>query len=1350
MLSPATFYILLIILLLLVIGLVFLYLVIRRARQHAGQRAAEAELVAADEREAEQPDELSSYASGIGLRRSFSRAEKRINAYASGTGARYKVPWYLMIGEAQSGKTTLLGNTGLNLLFDVPKERAGGKQAVNWFFFDQGIVLDVAGDFVLKADGQTSDGKGWHSLTRLLQRSRPERPLDGIILTIPSSDLMGEPNPSAEGKLRLEQKAHRLYKKLLAAQKTLGINFPVYVLITKCDRITGFKSLCAEIPERRNEIFGWSSPYTREIAYRAEWVTEAFQNLYRYLFQLQIEVFAERDEVRNSDELFMLPSAMRAMRVPLQLYLDHIFKESAYHDPFFLRGIYFCGDSSAGTDAPDASLVHSPTEPEIDWLMPPPNPSRVLAPEQTSPTGRKPAFVGHLFERKIFQEELLARPINRTMLSRNRTVLAAQLLSLLIPLIGVIGILLTYPGLQKDEGAFHKFLKEEENDLQALKAEEETGIKGKDFQTREADLFEAMSGMDAKGLRSPFIPTSWFSEINYQSRESLVSAYQYLIFESLRRELDCRAENNLPLPSSGPCYATLADVTDQPKPPNCAFEADPASAHISTFIESLAKLIEHRKLYDKIIKEDTGDAADMSKLLVYLGHAPLPAVLDKRSNSLLMQALSKSQGVALQFSDDDVYARGECRVKEMIQEIYDKTFENKSVSYDYLGDIGKAEALLSRPENTWLATRTFDDEGAAFYRRTISSALRELKRALNDLSNQRFMPRATEPDTPPEPEEPLRQHGTRRMILWDTESLQQAIALYKDYANYVSRASYQNTNTLDYKVKQAARDALVKKLGGLIRQARRIQPPQRIVGESASRASLDIEIANFKRAQPLLSQLLEICDTLGCDTPGKDPSLRTTLIAQTNSLMRAIDNEFTDEDFYATAQWDFSRWEMDQSFHSYTLFGAGNPDELEVYLADQRNDIAALGTQYAAPVLNFMSAQGIQLQRRGRSVNWNALLVQLDKYDNQKPGNTVAVLENFIRVEMNKVNSDNCPAILGDSTSQYGDYFLQVRNELRQSLYVRCEQLAGVRIARDEQRARMQIENQFDENLRSYARIEKSFNNNLAGRFPFSEVPQTAPFAEADPEAINEFFQLLQTNKATAMTALQQCPQYGISPKEALAFMGEMEEVQLFFASFLQKKPLYPLFDFNLKFRVNENEQRVAMGANQIIDWEFTVGKKRFRYLDGPATGNWGYTDPLVLTLRWAKDAPTIPLPKDSTLPRLKVNEKTVTLTYNNNWSLLLLLLKNKGAGSDFDQGVDIEPYTLRFEVPIAPNPALPNAILQAQPPRLLPSEAVFYISLSLVAPSQKDPLIVPQTFPKSAPRLTNRDRSSYRNSVQE
>src|SRR5436305_6938626 len=281
MFSSPGIYILLVVLL-LIVGIIFLYVVIKKARRSP----APSETALVEASGGGDPAQVSLNASTVSLKLSFSRAMRHIRAY--GKGSRYRIPWYLMIGETHSGKTTLLSNTGIELLSNAPDEQQTGvKQGLNWFFFNQGIVLDVAGDLVLRADGATSDVGSWNYLTKLLRRYRPQRPLDGIILAIPCSDLMGMASQSPEFKLKLERKAQALYSKLVDAQKRLGLSLPVYVIITKCDEVTGFKSLCHEIPEHRDEMFGWSSPYTREIAYRAEWVTEAFQSLHNYLFQLQ-------------------------------------------------------------------------------------------------------------------------------------------------------------------------------------------------------------------------------------------------------------------------------------------------------------------------------------------------------------------------------------------------------------------------------------------------------------------------------------------------------------------------------------------------------------------------------------------------------------------------------------------------------------------------------------------------------------------------------------------------------------------------------------------------------------------------------------------------------------------------------------------------------------------------------------------------------------------------------------------------------------------------------------------------------------------------------------------------------
>lgn len=1320
MLSRPGIYILLVVLLLL-LGIIFLYVIIKKARR--APAAPEAAPGAADGK----PPELSLNASGVGLKLSFSKALRRIRSY--GKGARYRIPWYLMIGEADSGKTTLLSETGMELLFDAPDEQQTGvKQGLNWFFFDQGIVLDVAGDFVLRADGATSNVKGWNYLLKLLKRYRSERPLDGIILAIPCSDLLGGSNQTPEFKLRLEQKAQLLYGKLVDAQQRLGLSLPVYVLVTKCDEVTGFQSLCHEISDRRDEMFGWSSPYTREIAYRAEWVTEAFQNVHSYLFQLQIEIFAERDRIMKSDEFFMLPSEMRLMRAPLQIYLDQIFKESAYHDPFFLRGIYFCGDGAGETPAASAAVVKT-AAPEIDWRLTPPATAQAIIVKTAStpapPPEPKHAFLEHLFERKIFQEELLARPLGRTTLSRNRLVLAAQVLSLAIPLIGVIGILATYPSLKERESTFYTYVAREEQNLKTIKAEKESGFIADQSRNRESQLFEAMQNMNGKSLMSPFIPGSWFSHVKEQSDNSISSAYQFEIYDNLRLRLDCRTESKLTaLPSSSTCYATIG-VNSEMVLSKCAVENDYSSKSIHTFIESLDELIQNRARYNRFIRDEAGDLDDLNYLLRYFDHAPVPANFDLH-NSLFTQALRMSERPLLRSSDQSVYDRGACKVQGMIQEIYDRTFKNRSVSYDYLGDITKTEILLARPENAWLANRDFEPP-SPFAPLSFAAGVSELKRALNDLAKENFMSREGTPlpDTS-SGTQPEYSHQSYSALVWDKATLQQALDLYKEYDAFVRNNSYNRRDTLDSKVKQAALNAFRQKFAAFISRAPRRQLPQPLPGESARRASLRLEIKSLLDAQDLLSKLLDISRT-----PGLDVGLRNMVINQTASLMKRIDEEFYAGGFYATTRDEFAWWTLETTFHSYTAFGASNADELEVYLATQRESIAELARQYAAPVLGFTSAQNISLRS---SVNWKEIQEQLDKYDAKKPGSTVAVLENFIRVEMDKVKLENCSAIVNSSSLQPLDYFIRVRNSLRQPFYVRCQELAEAeservrRLALDAERiAREKKEDEFYNGLASYTQIQDAFNRTLAGKFPFSTLPQGEPFEEATPDDINAFFKVLADNKDAARSILKEAPTYNIQPQAALDFLDQMEAVGMFFNAYLIKKQLSPAFNFNLRFRVK------VSGVNQVIDWTFDVGTKRFRYRDINPAGVWGYGEPLSLSLRWANDSPTIPVSKFDPLSHMRLEGQTLKLTYSNNWSLLLLLLQYRLVG------VDIEPYTLRIEVPTQPNAKLSNKLQQAQLPTLRAPSAEVFMGVSLTAPDKKDPLFLPDVFPTRAPQLTNR-----------
>ncbi|HVI71313.1 MAG TPA: type VI secretion protein IcmF/TssM N-terminal domain-containing protein, partial [Pyrinomonadaceae bacterium] len=267
MTAPTVLLILIAIFLLLAGTAVFLYLVIRRSRKISFTAAK------AEPEKKESGTEFLQFASDLELRTSFRRALQTLKTYVTGRDFRYRAPWYVLAGESKSGKTSLLESNGL----DIPvNELIEKNRRLNWYCFDQAVVIDVAGDFVLRSDG-TANHRGWNTILRLLQKHRPQRPLDGLVLTIPCTDLTVEGELDHERRNILEQKANCLYKKLWQAQKILGMRLPVYILITKCDEITGFTSFCRQLPEKlRTQMFGWSNPASLETAYKPELLTEAF------------------------------------------------------------------------------------------------------------------------------------------------------------------------------------------------------------------------------------------------------------------------------------------------------------------------------------------------------------------------------------------------------------------------------------------------------------------------------------------------------------------------------------------------------------------------------------------------------------------------------------------------------------------------------------------------------------------------------------------------------------------------------------------------------------------------------------------------------------------------------------------------------------------------------------------------------------------------------------------------------------------------------------------------------------------------------------------------------------------
>ncbi len=156
----------------------------------------------------------------------------------------YQLPWYVIIGAPGAGKTTALVNSGLNFpLADrfgkVALRGVGGTRNCDWWFTDDAVLLDTAGRYTTHESDPTGDEDEWKGFLGLLSKYRGRQPINGAMLTVSVEDLLG-----ASDSERV-QHAAVLRRRLQELREQLGIQFPVYVLVTKTDLLSGFEEYFA-------------------------------------------------------------------------------------------------------------------------------------------------------------------------------------------------------------------------------------------------------------------------------------------------------------------------------------------------------------------------------------------------------------------------------------------------------------------------------------------------------------------------------------------------------------------------------------------------------------------------------------------------------------------------------------------------------------------------------------------------------------------------------------------------------------------------------------------------------------------------------------------------------------------------------------------------------------------------------------------------------------------------------------------------------------------------------------------------------------------------------------------------
>ncbi len=1288
---------------------------------------------------------------------------------------KYQLPWYLLIGAENSGKTTLMEGADLNL--PVGQQDFGihhGNPECRWWFLNRGVILDIRGDLLLRKTTPHSDEKGWRSLLVLLSRYRAARPLNGILLTIPATELYGRQQLTMD---TLSSRAEYLAQKLLAAQNGLGLRVPIYILITKTDIIPGFQSFCTEIPTRnRHNMLGWSSPYTLSTAYTHTWVEDAFSSIQENLSHVRLEIFAEGGATATADGVFVFPSELMTIKNNLGIYLGHLFKSDTYQQALCLRGIYFCGDSGItplrileeDEEAKEDLVLRAKSEnskPEVDSSA-----NLELMAVATEPSKRKIFFIEDLITEKIFHEPGVASPQPHKLLSINRILNVAKIAMAVFILLGSYGLFHAYDKFVRSRdyimpvlGKMNSLL----HDLHNLRLDQ-PDHSNELFDVYARELIEMMEQLQQTQFFSFFVPASWFSPLHEDLHKTLKISYQQVIIRTIYIDLLLKARDllhlrpatqdqstsigQLLLPLATPEYqlfrryvegmVTLQEKIDKfnnlKTAPNYRDLNDLVAY---TFGAQLPKqFIDHYHRFQDLLSNSVFPPIDLKpyqqmaqETLMVLYHHFLEALfavhtpysLSGRLNGLLQQ-LSQQNNQRLpdaQFLRQFSMELGQVlpTLGEVGQNWLDKDFFNPDKEFDALLDKIDAFPLFGKP-----LTQTLVDETAVgFY--TLKQQLRPLNQLLSD-----------HPTVPSSPSSYSASQGLFAL----SKSLN---ALFSE--PYMVAPTGRSFTPLpppgkiiywDGKLIQLAYD-MCKRFDDFVMKQISAFPPLlhenlKLIARQSLQANIIDLVArsqSFVDVPTNLSQGLaaeEVLRSKIADVREAAPKFAKLLEILNQDSVGFSFVELRDL-LASTSYWLLSQVEImlqnltpyamhDTTFNwwdgeagaALTGYSANDLEDLKTYLALQRQQMQNMALDYAKPLVTFLTAP-VLVEAEG------------DKTLLNRWRRIIEQLEAYAKKQPgNSINVLEDFIIKSLNTYNLNTIFSAVSlAEIQQPsgdyFLEIVRQLKKAALSRAEvKRRQLSIEH--------YKELARYFNQNLKNKFPFVGSNLSLSMAEADPEDIRTFFRKYDEFGGSVKEIINQVYQLGTAALPAVEFLQKMQVLKEFFQNYLQGQGEgdLPTFEFNMDFRANRARES---GGDLIVDWSFKPDEDTSIHRnDKQRTGRWIYGNPIQVSFRWPFiESLAIKPVKDPTQPLLSIEGQTATFTFAGHWSLFWLLRLHLAHKGEYVIPQDPNPHMLKFVIPTGAY-----------------TKAIVYNLVTLMVPSSNPKIsgkiVRVPVFPTSAPPL--------------
>lgn len=1220
-----------------------------------------------------------------------------VQLLSGGHEKRYNLPTYLLLSGGETKPDS-------DMLFELEAMLGKKEQRLlqnkdgsdSWFLFKQGCVVHHE---------QTQQ------IISELKQFRPERPIDGIIITLPVQKIKGL------DQFELENWATELYQKVWRTQQNVGFILPVYVLITEAEQLQGFGAYWQQdrIKRYQHQQFGWANPYNDAQPYQPGWIAEAVGTVANQIRSSQMAIInndKELDKPKPTQAL-LLANSMEGLEGPLTIVCNELFGSAALQTPLMFRGVYFAGKNSL------LDLENGTLKQHYICLQ-------------------------DLFEQKIFAENKLAFPPQNKMLSSNSRLRAYQYTTVIT--FGTLATLLVFDTMA---------LKEQTSSL-VRSIENEPKIETSAGISHVNKILDHIASMDASTINYISMPLSWHNSFNEDLSNYFADhVFGDVVFPAFQCRMQSKFQENFneagsqstaadftnwlnDLAYNFKMYGELDDliindhlsnseaerkITDlvaylyDTKLPDSFYQRSSLyidaisnndnSLRVNPFcnldrLETMAKWDTIRDLAWKEINSISQEVAAPKEFFELSAQLQsLPTVVSWYNKIPDFAATLKEYNNWL-YHLQNYWLKGhaspnECMlIHDSLAAMSNSFGQEKSIAGDFLQQCQVAVADVMKRDNQTLFMKLYSNTQYPMNLTQEATALFESMAKTNSLS---YM------DTVALNE--FSESGEN--FFWSTEQLNKALELYDEYVNFAS-GEYQSVWLPNKKVednqKYFAQGVALKQLQfAMNRHVMEAQVdeiaefrPQALRPISQQEAYLSAAVGNFRKSMNSILAILQAYEKLEFE----ESHAWLLKISQDHAfrLLERVDKLYRDNRIFTPLQRPI--WSAHQ--YNAVLFGINGDGQLQDYLSAQGERATNIALEYAEPLVVFL------LNTKGKYVNyelfgkWQNTLIELNKQQNKDPSNSLEQLNQFMANQLAVVDQSNCFATTSEMVEpQASDAFALSQKTIIERAKQHCNSFKADQIKQE------------------YARITTLFTELLADKAPFTNRAQAR---NVSPGVMRDFL----TQYSPMADGLAQ--RMGIlawkdkSYRAAQDFVKELDETALLFENILlatakDSAGLEIEVDFNVM-------EQYAQFTEHLAGWQLSTGEYQTSFPGKTQPIFWTPNEPVSMELNWAAQSPYRGFAVDG----INLSNTVMSWKLDDIWSLLSFLNTFKAHEID-NESLVAESILLKFEASVSSR--------TGQHPTPQPNIMRAFARLTLYGidpeTKQKIALSVPEKFPEFAPQ---------------